>query len=83
MSKENGGPAFPIPGAVFHYDEGDVRDKHYAGMTLRDYFAAHALHGLLGSSRKVRFELAGDNDPDGLAKCAYELADSLLAWRDK
>ena len=37
MSKETGGPAFPIP----HYTH---------GMTLRDYFAAKAMQGWIVSN---------------------------------
>lgn len=32
--KDNGGPAFPIPG--------DQYDESFNGMTLRDFFIAHA-----------------------------------------
>ena len=58
----DGGPAFPI-------GTGDMRDP--TGMTLRDYFAAAALQGLLTQSRVVS------------AKEAYRLADAMLAARTK
>ena len=38
MTKETGGPAFPV-------GSGDMRDP--TGMTLRDYFAAKAMQSLL------------------------------------
>jgi hypothetical protein len=43
----NGGPAFPRP--YSEYRDGDVREASpsHEGMTLRDYFAAAAMQGLL------------------------------------
>lgn len=38
----DGGPAFPIPGAVSHYDEGRFSDSAHVGASLRDYFATRA-----------------------------------------
>ncbi|WP_260767507.1 hypothetical protein [Klebsiella aerogenes] len=39
MSKDNGGPAFPVPATEYHgMDE---------GMTLRDYFAAKAMQAMI------------------------------------
>ncbi len=63
----NGGPAFP----AMHFDLGD--DEH--GMTLRDYFAAKAMLGLLNSTRI--------SQPDWIAKDAYEMADAMLKERGK
>jgi len=67
----DGGPAFPIhPGAAM--DGQLVRDTQ--GMTLRDYFAAKAMQGLLaawGEHDVTEFsEIASD---------AYRLADAMLA----
>ena len=39
---ETGGPAFPC-----HADIIPSKDRDYAGMTLRDYFAAAALTGII------------------------------------
>lgn len=64
-----GGPAFPS----------DVLD----GMSLRDYFAAHALAGHL--SNVVTVEWAS-KDPAAmtqrLAQLSYEYADAMLAARE-
>lgn len=38
MSKDNGGPAFPMP--MYEDHHGDYQGG-YSGMTLRDYFAIH------------------------------------------
>ena len=51
-----------------------------SGMELRDYFAAHAMQGLIASPRGT---------PDGsdatdayYAKCAYLVADKMMEVRD-
>jgi len=54
-------------------DEGDARIR--GGLTLRDYFAAQALLGLLASSR-------GMYSAKVLADEAYEMADTMLEARD-
>lgn len=79
MSKpDDGGVAFPQappePGAHWATDVG------YGGMSLRDYFAAQALAGILqvpglrpGSSQEMQ----------RLAERVYEVADAMLAERAK
>jgi len=49
--------------------------KSTEGISLRDYFAAAALQGMLTSDTQA----AGDQ----LAAYAYELADAMLAARDQ
>ncbi len=63
MSKrETGGSAFPV-------------DGNDPGMTLRDYFAAKAMAGVIDSCEfKNSHYIAG---------WAYEIADAMLAARDK
>lgn len=70
-SQNNGGAAFPATEA-HGLNSGDSR------MTLRDYFAAKAMEGLLAHIIGVKG--AG---PDGYAKRAYEYADAMLAAREK
>lgn len=48
------------------------------GMSLRDYFAAQAMQGILAYEG-----LIGAGEPDAVASCAYELASAMLAVRDK
>ena len=69
MSK-NGGWAFP----AMHFDLGD--EEH--GMTLRDYFAAKAMQGLLSSA-----SWRDGMDAANTASAAYALAGAMLAERDK
>ena len=81
MSKKNdAGPAFPQPAI---YDP--IREKVYqasaygcdAGMTLRDYFAAKALQGMVASEYAARLDLLL------WAEHAYAMADAMLEERQK
>jgi hypothetical protein len=68
MSNTNtGGPAFPTP----RYERGDM---YSLGMTLRDYFAAKAMQGMLACPGSIRV----DDD----ANLAYKMADAMLKARD-
>lgn len=74
MSKDTGGPAFPTVDANREEDYGT------RGMSLRDYFAAKAMHGLIEGA------LASDADfphRDNVAVRAYAYADAMLAARVK
>lgn len=88
MSAKNGGPAFPTLVPIVHITE---QGKDYpvydeAGMTLRDYFAAKALE-LGGEFFVVRYLTSAEQDADHLAdlvaKATYEIADAMIAWRNK
>ncbi len=69
MTTNTGGPAFPAPAGVAHITE--------QGMTLRDYFAAMAMQGMLAHeySRPLRIE-------DLYACDAYIMADAMLKTRE-
>ena len=69
MSKDNGGPAFPTE----HTDASGL----YDGMTLRDYFAAKAMQGMIASYGYLRSEV------DVIAESAYDCADAMLKERAK
>ncbi len=74
MAKD-GGQAFPFVPT----DYGGFQD----GMSLRDYFAAAALQGMIASSPVVdRTDSKAINKPRW-AKQAYSFADAMLAERDK
>ena len=60
---ETGGPAFPTE-TDFHF---------FHGMTLRDYFAAKAMQGVVHRSVV---------DESMCAKWAYEMADAMLVARE-
>ena len=70
MSMKNGGPAFPLQSIGPEFAPG------YAGMSLRDYFAAKAMQGLIASPA----------DPESMevaAKWSYKLADAMLKAREE
>lgn len=71
MSKNNGGPAFPV--AIWDKDRMTyVRD----GMNLRDYFAAHIAAAAIPTVRSLK-------DAESIPANAYKLADALLLERDR
>lgn len=79
---EHGGPAFPAPDAG-EQDFG-LRGM-YSGMTLRDYFAAKAMQGML--SGPAGHAILDDKTPGGAAfrataAVSYEVADAMLAARE-
>ena len=70
MSKDTGGPAFPTE--VVNTNDGYI----HQGMTLRDYFAAKAMQGLVASD----IELGPDQVPH-IVESAYIMADAMLKAR--
>ena len=64
---KNGGPAFPTHSTMQPLDT--------RGMTLRDYFAGQALAGMLADPN------VGTREET--AECAYDMADYMLAAREK
>lgn len=67
-ARNDGGPAFPIPG--------DQADADFNGLTLRDYFAAHAPEppkGWHGGDRSIR----------DVVEWHWRYADAMLAERAK
>lgn len=73
MSDQDGGTAFPI----VHPNGAGVQ---YFGMSLRDYFAAKSINGMLSA-----LDAAGLNysNPVMMAEHAYAMADAMLAERAK
>jgi hypothetical protein len=73
---DTGGPAFPAR----HLHLGP--NEH--GMTLRDYFAAKALQGLLAANWCESYrELESSIGWNMVAADAYRMADAMLAERGK
>ena len=85
MTKPNdGGPAFPVK--KFDNDIGDYYLS--SGMTLRDYFAAKAMQGMITSLTEFDPTLLDGksiivNRPRDISELAYTYADTMLAHRDK
>lgn len=78
--KDDGGPAFPRTA-----NEQDQRADLYSeiGMSLRDYFAAAALTGLITMVARQRVKDLADGVQGGRieADAAYAVADAMLAAR--
>ena len=70
MKDNTGGPAFPCAN-----DAEKTYGWIFAGMTLRDYFAAKVLQGFCAAP-----EFNWD-DEERLAKRCYDIADAMLAER--
>jgi hypothetical protein len=64
----NNTPAFPIPPEFCD----DLSVEQQRGMTMRDYFAAKAMQGILYEGL----------EPVETAKHAYEMADAMLKARE-
>lgn len=79
---KDGGPAFPAKLPLQDTRTQEAADfAFFAGMSLRDYFAAHALIGIFcnftpATARRVLAE--GGHCENEIAKCAYEIADAML-----
>ena len=67
----DGGPAFPNVPSDPQYSDWD------RGMTLRDYFAAAALQGLMANS-----ECNKTWDESDVAKFCYEISNEMLKARE-
>lgn len=82
MDKNTAGPAFP--------SNGMMAASMLGGMTLRDYFAAKAMQGILSAvSKQVIEGLDGASKEtikrafDDIAGMSYLYADRMLEARDK
>jgi len=78
MSNETGGNAYPQNTAYIAANGAVVQSGPQGGMTLRDYFAAKAMHGSLTMQSK---EFGYWVDFNKLAKQSYDLADAMLEAR--
>ena len=74
MSKETGGPAFPS-----HPVMGQI-SAPCLGMTLRDYFAAKAMQGMIAANGDANGFL--EYEEKTVAANAYKLADAMLKARE-
>jgi uncharacterized protein with PhoU and TrkA domain len=63
MTKNTGGPAFAVA---------ELANIKWEGMTLRDYFAAKAMQGLMDAAMPM---------PE-IADAAYDMADAMLKARE-
>jgi 3-deoxy-D-arabino-heptulosonate 7-phosphate (DAHP) synthase class II len=69
--------AFPI---VVDYGDGV---KYQTGMTLRDYFATHAMQGGIDLVPHMATPKVDKSIPQIIAEMAYEYADAMMKAREK
>ena len=86
-TEKTGGPAFPAM-EVRTADTGDLVANASQGMTIRDYFACHAMTGLLAMQASPNLGGACRNGAyydhgraDLMAKDAYAIADEMMKAR--
>lgn len=72
--KPDNPPAFPEVYTNWHNGQHDTYSS--GGMTIRDYFAAHALTILSSTDTLIAF-----TDEKSIAKYCYGIADAMLAER--
>ena len=65
----NNPPAFPL-----HNHGAQTLGLHVTGMTLRDYFAAKAMQGMMVDVEQPRCNY--------IARAAYEMADAMMKARE-
>ena len=75
---KDGGSAFPVLDSICYGDGVWRLDCRDFGMTLRDYFAGQAISG---QATLVRFGCK--SDAEIAAVTAYQIADAMLAEREK
>lgn len=79
--KNTGGPAFPVT-----LQSGEMYKSHaeFDGMTLRDYFAAKAMQGVLSGTGLGHMNVHPSyyDSLAGTAKTAYQIADAMLEARN-
>jgi len=88
----DGGPAFPHSIALIHERATTSCDFGLPGASLRDYFAAKAMQGIVGSISSEEgylrlVDIAHQNDcarvSEWIAKDAYKQADAMLKARER
>jgi len=90
----DGGPAFPLSGPIGQEGRTENAAVVCPGMTLRDYFAAQAMSGLIGDgivnasipslANATGLDAAWRNEIiQAATKSAYDLADAMIAQRNK
>ena len=77
---KHGGPAFPNNEIWITDGKGNSQpDPSCAGMSLRDYFAAKAMQGLLAASGDGNTNV--EYDVDAVVRSAFAMADAMLEAR--
>lgn len=84
MGTDDGGWAFPVP-MIPSDNDGGYTEVRFGGMSLRDYFAAHAppMDGEWASYRRgdEPDHIAAQNEPRLQAEWRFAFADAMLSAR--
>ena len=86
MSKNTGGPAFPVDTSVNELGEATIHQTgnwtgQFPGMTLRDYFAAKAMTAYISNPDMIH-KLCGTGSVS-ISELSYIQADAMLKERAK
>lgn len=76
MKGDNGGPAFPREDYQCNGDDGSLGQE---GMSLRDYFAAKAMQGILANQGQL--DVINESALLWVTADSYRLADAMLKAR--
>lgn len=72
--------AFPFEGIVLNHGDEISKSISSPGMSLRDYFAAKCMQGVLANNQCTPMGMSFD--PNSLSKIAYGMADAMLKARN-
>lgn len=81
MKKDKSGPAFPQPCTENGYAANSEFEVAGGGMTLRDYFAAKAMLGVLSSGAWKNIGTSHVDEMSKVAFAVYAMADAMLKAR--
>ena len=88
MSEKNGGPAFPCMEQAWLVDQSGNSPpvsvpSQCNGMSLRDYFAAKAMEGVVFElTRSINRATFSEGWDDKIAQQSYRVADAMLRARE-
>ncbi|MEG5337547.1 hypothetical protein UXQ01_23180 [Enterobacter ludwigii] len=74
MINNNGGPAFPVAGSEHNYP--------IEGMTLRGFFAAKVLQGVMASGTPMSIGTNHEEAMLDMARAFYSMADAMIQARE-
>ena len=82
---KNNEPAFPHPRIVLTGKDREVIVNPSEGMSLRDYFAAKAMQGMVSAhNQDGEWTGCGDKKMNKIVvEIAYSIADAMLSEREK
>lgn len=82
MQRDDGGPAYPHDGR--NNGPGNIKVKPHDGMTLRDWFAGHALPAIIRAfvEGDMRPQI-GETNTQAVARETWAAADAMIAERSK